>query len=64
MLLWSVKLPTTVRLSLWLCIEVIFNIFPSTPQTSLALQCCHLFLLLALAVSPSAFDANADMKRT
>jgi hypothetical protein len=42
-----------VRLSLWLCVEVIFNIFPSTPQTSLALLGCHMLILLALAFAPA-----------
>ena len=53
LLLWCTRLPTTVRLSLWLCIEVIFNIFPSTPETSLALLGCHLLILLALAFAPA-----------
>ncbi|KAK9907969.1 hypothetical protein WJX75_000784 [Coccomyxa subellipsoidea] len=53
LLLWCTRLPTTVRLSLWLCVEAIFNIFPSTPQTSLALLGCHMLILLALAFAPA-----------
>jgi hypothetical protein len=47
-----------VKLSLWLSIEVIFNIYPSTATTSLALLCSHLILLGALYWVPTGEHAE------
>ncbi|BDA45052.1 Dol-P-Man:Man(5)GlcNAc(2)-PP-Dol alpha-1,3-mannosyltransferase [Coccomyxa sp. Obi] len=63
LLLWSTRLPTAVRLSLWLCIEVIFNIYPSTPQSSMALMGCHLIILSALAFLPVRSDESIAKQR-
>lgn len=63
LLLWSTRLPTAVRLSLWLCIEVIFNVYPSTAQSSMALVGCHLIILCALALFPTRFYGSIEKQR-
>ncbi len=63
LLLWCTQLPTALKLSLWLAIEVIFNIYPSTAASSLALLGCHAVILFSLWALP---DTNAEIaeKRT
>lgn len=51
-LLWSTALPNTIRVALLLAIEVVWNIFPSTANTSIVLLIAHLILLLALVATP------------
>eukprot|EP00899_Mesostigma_viride_P018134 jgi/Mesvir1/26321/Mv22501-RA.1 len=48
LLLWCTGLPTPIRLLLWLGIELCWNIFPSTPGSSLLLLVCHAVLLARL----------------
>lgn len=52
LLLWWSPLPNTARIALWAAIEVLWNAFPSTPASSMALLVCHVVLLTALWVSP------------
>lgn len=48
----QVELHTIVRVGLWLIIELIWNMFPSTPVSSLSLMACHMGILLALRYQP------------
>ena len=50
-LLFSTHLPAIVNVALIAIIELIWNIFPPRPWTSLVLQSCHLIILLALLFS-------------
>jgi alpha-1,3-mannosyltransferase len=51
-LLWNTKLPIVLRLVILAGIEIAFNVYPSTPMSSLVLQAAHIFLLAALFFSP------------
>ncbi|CAI5508108.1 unnamed protein product [Closterium sp. Naga37s-1] len=59
-LLWVSPLPTPLRLLLWLTIELCWNIYPSTPASSLSLLLTHLSLLLALWMAPPRLPFGAD----
>ncbi|GJP56858.1 hypothetical protein CLOM_g15906, partial [Closterium sp. NIES-68] len=59
-LLWVAPLPTPLRLLLWLTIELCWNIYPSTPASSLSLLLTHLSLLLALWMAPPRLPFGAD----
>ncbi|CAI5977396.1 unnamed protein product [Closterium sp. NIES-64] len=59
-LLWISPLPTPLRLLLWLTIELCWNIYPSTPASSLSLLLTHLSLLLALWMAPPRLPFGAD----
>lgn len=48
LLLYYSPLHYSVSAMLMVLIEVCYNIYPSTPWSSLALQACHLVLLYAL----------------
>ena len=48
----QVELHSIVRVGLWLVIELIWNMFPSTAVSSLSLMACHLGILLALRYQP------------
>ena len=52
-LLWSTSLRTWQRLSIWLAIEVIWNVYPPTAASSLLLLTCHCVLLAALWRRPT-----------
>ncbi len=56
-LLWATSLDTRIRLLVLFLIERVWNVFPSTPESSLTLQAMHLLILGALFVSPTL---NAD----
>lgn len=65
-LLWRTELPTPARLALWAAIEAVWNVFPSTPQSSAVLAVCHLTLLVALwraQPAPPTADADASRRR-
>ncbi|CAI7755693.1 unnamed protein product [Closterium sp. NIES-54] len=47
-------------LLLWLTIELCWNIYPSTPASSLSLLLTHLSLLLALWMAPPRLPFGAD----
>jgi len=47
-LLWLTPYPTPVRIILFFIIEVMWNIFPSNPGSSLILFICHLLILIGL----------------
>ena len=55
LLLWHASIPTVLRLSILVVIEVAFNVFPATSISSAMLQTAHLVLLLALYLSPVPF---------
>jgi alpha-1,3-mannosyltransferase len=47
-LVWFTPLPTVVKFAVLGAIEVAFNVYPATPQSSLLLQVAHLVLLVGL----------------
>lgn len=47
-LLWQTSLRTPVRLLLLLCVECVWNVFPTTMAASAALFTCHCILLTGL----------------
>ena len=51
-LLWHARLPTPLRLMLWLGIEAAFNVYPATWASSSLLQLCHVALLIGLWRAP------------
>ena len=51
-LLWHARLPTPLRLVLWLGIETAFNVYPATWASSTMLQLCHAALLIGLWRAP------------
>lgn len=63
LLLWCTRLPIAVKLSLWLAVEIIFNIFPSTAPSSLALLGCHAVILFSLWALPDK-DAEIAKQKT
>ena len=49
---WQVHMHWIVRLGLWFALEFIWNVFPSSPTSSLSLQACHLCILVGLWTQP------------
>lgn len=47
-LLWQVKASTPLRLIMFVCIEVMWNVFPTRGLSSAILLLCHLLLLIQL----------------
>lgn len=47
-LLWATRLPWLVKIAMWLLIEVCWNVYPSTVQSSLCLLSCHIVLVASL----------------
>lgn len=43
--LWASRMPIIIRLSILLCIEYVFNVYPPRPEASLALHLCHVLML-------------------
>ncbi|KAL0480778.1 alpha-1,3-mannosyltransferase [Acrasis kona] len=63
-LLWSIPyLPTIVRFAIIACIEVIWNVYPSRPETSLTLTIIHLLLLVLITISPTITNKQAPTKK-
>ena len=52
-LLWQINLRTTFRLMILLCVECVWNVFPTTATASAALFLCHCVLLIGLWQTPS-----------
>eukprot|EP00803_Ostreobium_quekettii_P007560 evm.model.scf_1127.2 EVM.evm.TU.scf_1127.2 scf_1127:18716-23506(-) len=52
LLLWHTPLPVPFRVALWAAVEICWNVFPSTPASSLVLLACHLALLAGLWLHP------------
>ena len=48
----QVELHSIVRCGLWLVIELIWNMFPSTAVSSMSLMACHMGILLGLRYQP------------
>ena len=51
-LLWQAQMHWIVRAGLWFGIEMVWNIYPSTPTSSFSLLACHLCVLVALWLGP------------
>ncbi|CAM9144552.1 unnamed protein product [Chrysoparadoxa australica] len=62
-LLWETDLPVTLKLSVLAAVEYAFNIFPSTPESSLLLQAAHVLLLGSLFASPVRVAARSTKRQ-
>ena len=51
-LLWQVDMWTPLRLTILFCIEIVWNVFPSTAVASLVLFCCHCIVLAKVWQTP------------
>lgn len=56
LLLWAVRIPTVLRLGLWAVVEVVWNVYPPSGLSSVALLVCHGIVLAALWARPVAFE--------
>ncbi len=67
LLLWCCEgMPTVVRVGVWLVIEVVWNVFPSQPWSSLVLLAMHLLVLGGVLTSraPAVYsDARRKKQR-
>ena len=52
LLLWSVRMPSVLRVALWVAIETVWNVYPPTAASSLTLLACHGALLAVLLRRP------------
>ena len=52
-LLWQINMKTAFRLLLLLCVECVWNVFPTTAIASAALFSCHCVLLTGMWRTPS-----------
>ncbi|KAJ1409012.1 ALG3 protein-domain-containing protein [Ochromonadaceae sp. CCMP2298] len=60
---WMARLVVVLKVLVLAGIEVAFNVYPATTWSSVLLQVCHFFVLLALYITPvpiAAADANSD----
>ena len=53
LLLWSVCMPSVLRVALWAAIETVWNVYPPTASSSLTLLACHGVLLAMLLRRPA-----------
>ena len=53
LLLWSVRMPSPLRVLLWAVIETVWNLYPPTAASSLTLLVCHGILLIMLLRRPT-----------
>ena len=53
LLLWSVRMPSILRMALWVAIETVWNVYPPTAASSLSLLVCHGVLLAMLLRRPT-----------
>ena len=60
-LLWATRLPWPAKLAVWLLIELCWNVYPSTAESSLCLLACHVVLVAALLLA--AIERNAALGR-
>ena len=61
LLLWATRLPWPAKLAVWLLIELCWNVYPSTAESSLCLLACHVVLVAALLLA--AIERNAALGR-
>lgn len=54
-LLWKTKFPTPFRLAIFVGVEFCWNVYPSTPLSSVVLCLCHITLLTGLWFSSSEY---------
>ena len=56
---------TGCRVALWACIEVCWNVYPSTPLSSLVLLACHSTILIGLwtSVPPPAYEEERGVEK-
>lgn len=58
LLLWAVRIPTVLRLGLWAVVEIVWNVYPPSGLSSVALLVCHGIVLAALWARPVAFEIS------
>ncbi|KAG0570339.1 hypothetical protein KC19_6G155100 [Ceratodon purpureus] len=66
-LLWKTTFPTPVRLAIFFGTELCWNVYPSTPVSSVALLLCHVSLLAGLWFAPSEYpyvDRTKEIKKS
>lgn len=63
LLLWATKAHLVAKAAIWVVIEVCWNVYPSTVASSLSLLACHVVLVGALLVAPSAIGSDAAAAR-
>ena len=62
LMLWAVRIPTVLRLGLWAVVELVWNVYPPSGLSSVALLVCHGVLLAALWARPVASYIGARGK--
>lgn len=62
-LLWQINIGTTFRLLLLLCVECVWNVFPTTPTASATLFACHCILVAGLWQTSSWNLGRQNRKR-
>lgn len=66
-LLWKTTFPTPVRLAIFVGVELCWNVYPSTPVSSVVLLLCHVSLLGGLWFSPCECpyeDGTKEIKKS
>ena len=65
-LLWHIRIPIVLKLLVFICIEISFNIYPATVLSSSILQISHLIILIGLYYTPApiAIEENNDRNKT
>ncbi|KAH8959202.1 hypothetical protein BDL97_06G067200 [Sphagnum fallax] len=63
-LLWKTTFPTPIRFALFIGIELCWNVYPSTPLSSLVLLACHVIILGGLWCAPSEYPYYICNKKT
>ena len=65
-LLWHIHIPIIVKLVVFVCIEISFNIYPATELSSSILQLSHLIILVGLYYTPAplAIEEKTDRTKT
>ena len=59
-LLWHINIPIILKLFIYGCIEISFNIYPAIPISSGLLQLCHIIILLGLLYTPAPLAIEED----
>lgn len=59
-ILWHINIPVILKLTLFIFIEVSFNIFPATSLSSSILQVSHMIILLGIWFTPAPIAIIKD----
>lgn len=63
-LLWHINIPIIIKLFIFICIEIAFNIYPAIPLSSAVLQICHIVILLGLFFTPAPLAIEKKTKES